>query len=63
MGGHWLKSGLGECRPDAAVMRRRKRETHARRLFDDSGLAIAGSNDDLMHTTGWKTYDMFSVYT
>ena len=48
---------------DAAVMRRPKRETHTRRLFDDSRLAIAASNDDLMHITGWKTYDMFSVYT
>ncbi len=34
-----------------------------RRSFADSWLAAGGSTDDLMHITGWKTYDMVREYT
>jgi site-specific recombinase XerD len=34
-----------------------------RRDFADSWLAAGGSTDDLMHITGWKTYDMVREYT
>jgi integrase/recombinase XerD len=34
-----------------------------RRSFADSWLAGGGSTDDLMHITGWKTYDMVREYT
>lgn len=34
-----------------------------RRSFADKWLAIGGSTDDLMHITGWKTYDMVREYT
>jgi site-specific recombinase XerD len=34
-----------------------------RRSFADSWLAAGGSTDDLMHITGWKTYDMVRDYT
>jgi site-specific recombinase XerD len=34
-----------------------------RRTFADSWLAAGGSTDDLMHITGWKTYDMVREYT
>jgi site-specific recombinase XerD len=34
-----------------------------RRSFADSWLAAGGSPDDLMHITGWKTYDMVREYT
>jgi site-specific recombinase XerD len=33
-----------------------------RRSFADSWLAAGGSTDDLMHITGWKTYDMVREY-
>jgi hypothetical protein len=31
--------------------------------FADSWLAAGGSADDLMHITGWKTYDMVREYS
>jgi site-specific recombinase XerD len=34
-----------------------------RRSFADKWLAAGGSTDDLMHITGWKTYDMVREYT
>lgn len=34
-----------------------------RRSFADNWLAAGGSTDDLMHITGWKTYDMVREYT
>lgn len=34
-----------------------------RRSFADKWLASGGSTDDLMHITGWKTYDMIREYT
>lgn len=34
-----------------------------RRSFADKWLAAGGSADDLMHITGWKTYDMVREYT
>src|SRR6266566_4598403 len=34
-----------------------------RRSFADQWLAAGGSTDDLMHITGWKTYDMVREYT
>jgi site-specific recombinase XerD len=34
-----------------------------RRSFADKWLASGGSTDDLMHITGWKTYDMVREYT
>ena len=34
-----------------------------RRSFADSWLAAGGSTDDLMHITGWKTYNMVREYT
>jgi site-specific recombinase XerD len=34
-----------------------------RRSFADKWLAGGGSVDDLMHITGWKTYDMVREYT
>jgi len=34
-----------------------------RRSFADKWLAGGGSTDDLMHITGWKTYDMIREYT
>lgn len=34
-----------------------------RRAFADQWLAGGGSVDDLMHITGWKTYDMVREYT
>jgi site-specific recombinase XerD len=34
-----------------------------RRSFADKWLANGGSTDDLMHITGWKTYDMVREYT
>jgi site-specific recombinase XerD len=34
-----------------------------RRSFADHWLAAGGSTDDLMHITGWKTYDMVREYT
>ena len=30
--------------------------------FADQWLAAGGSTDDLMHITGWKTYDMPLLY-
>ncbi len=34
-----------------------------RRSFAHQWLAAGGSTDDLMHITGWKTYDMVREYT
>ena len=34
-----------------------------RRSFADKWLEAGGSTDDLMHITGWKTYDMVREYT
>jgi integrase len=34
-----------------------------RRSFADGWLAAGVSTDDLMHITGWKTYDMVREYT
>lgn len=34
-----------------------------RRSFADSWLVNGGNTDDLMHITGWKTYDMVREYT
>ena len=34
-----------------------------RRSFADKWLAAGGSTDDLMHITGWKTYDIVREYT
>jgi len=34
-----------------------------RRTFADAWLANGGNTDDLMHITGWKTYDMVREYT
>jgi integrase len=34
-----------------------------RRSFAGKWLAAGGSTDDLMHITGWKTYDMMREYT
>jgi hypothetical protein len=33
------------------------------RSFADKWLATDGSTDDLMHITGWKTYEMVHEYT
>lgn len=62
---HMTDSGI------RAMLARRGEQAHVtgvhphrfRRAFADKWLAGGGSVDDLMHITGWKTYDMVREYT